>query len=149
MWALLGVAVALIAPRLDAQAKEDEGPALGVARVSLINGDVTMRRGDSGDWVQASVNSPLVEGDTIATGAGSRTEVQLDYSNLLRLNENTEVTMASLGNRAFRVQLARGILTYSELRDGEADVDIETPHVAVRPQKNGSYRVEVLGAKRW
>jgi hypothetical protein len=144
MWALLGVAAALIVPRLDAQASE-EGPALGVARVSLTNGDVTLRRGDSGDWVQATVNSPLVEGDTIATGPGSRTEVQLDYSNLVRLNQNTEATMASLGNRAYRVQLARGVLTYAELRGGDADVDIETPHVAVRPQKNGSYRVEVLG----
>jgi hypothetical protein len=146
IWALLGVAAALALPRLDAQTSE-EGPALGVARVSLVNGDVTMRRGDSGDWVQATVNSPLVEGDTIATGQGSRTEVQLDYSNLIRLNENTEVAIASLGNRAYRVQLARGILTYSELRNGEADVDIETPHVAVRPQKNGRYRVEVLGAE--
>jgi hypothetical protein len=144
--ALLGVAAALLVPRLDAQAS-DEGPALGVARVSLTNGDVTMRRGDSGDWVQATVNSPLVEGDTVATGPGSRTEVQLDYSNLIRLNENTEVTIAALGNKAYRVQLARGIVTYSELRGGEADVDIETPHVAVRPQKNGRYRVEVLGAE--
>jgi hypothetical protein len=149
IWALLGVAAALVMPRLDAQASEneDEGPALGVARVSVTNGDVTMRRGDSGDWVQAKVNSPLVEGDSIATGPDSRTEIQLDYSNLIRLNENTEVTMASLGNRAFRIQVARGVVNYSELRDGEADVDIETPQVAVRPQKNGSYRVEVLGGE--
>ena len=148
-WALLGMAAALILPRLDAQTSSaqasDEGPAVGVARVSLTNGDVTMRRGDSGDWVQATVNSPLVEGDTIATGQGSRAEVQLGYSNLLRLNENSEAAMASLGDRNFKVQVARGIVNYSELRGGEADVDLETPHVAVRPRKNGSYRVEVLG----
>jgi hypothetical protein len=146
MWALLGVAAALIVPRLDAQTS-DEGPALGVARVSLTNGDVTTRRGESGDWIEARVNTPLVEGDTIATGPGSRAEVQLDYSNLIRLNENTEVTMASLANRSFKVQLGRGILMYSELKGGEADVDIETPHVAVRPRKNGRYRIEVLGGE--
>ncbi|MEX2299527.1 MAG: DUF6600 domain-containing protein [Bryobacterales bacterium] len=144
MWALLGVAAALAVPRLDAQTS-DEGPALGVARVSLTNGDVTTRRGDSGDWVEARVNTPLVEGDALATGPGSRAEVQLDYSNLIRLNENTEVTMASLANRSFKVQLGRGILMYSELKGGEADIDIETPHVAVRPRKNGRYRIEVLG----
>jgi hypothetical protein len=144
MWALLGVAAALIVPCLDAQTS-DEGPALGVARVSLTNGDVTTRRGDSGDWVEARVNTPLVEGDALATGSGSRAEVQLDYSNLIRLNENTEVTMASLANRSFKVQLGRGILMYSELKGGEADIDIETPHVAVRPRKNGRYRIEVLG----
>jgi hypothetical protein len=33
-------------------------------------------------------------------------------------------------------------MTYSELRGGEADVDIETPHAAVRPHKNGRYEIE-------
>ena len=124
-------------------AQEDDRPALGVARVSLTNGDVTIRRGDSGDWIQAPVNTPLVEGDTIATGRASRAEVQLDYSNLLRLNESSEVKVTNLGKRQFRVQVARGIVTYSELRGGEADVDVETPLVAVRPGKKGRYRVEV------
>ena len=126
-------------------AQEEDRPALGVARVSLTNGDVTIRRGDSGDWIQAPVNTPVVEGDRIATGAASRAEVQLDYSNLLRLNESSEVHMANLGNKQFRVQVERGVVSYSELRGGEADVDIETPLVAVRPGKNGRYRVEVIG----
>ena len=126
-------------------AQEEDRPALGVARVSLTNGDVTIRRGDSGDWIQAPVNTPLVEGDRIASGAASRTEVQLDSSNLLRLNESTEVHMANLGNRQFRLQVERGVVTYGELRGGEADIDIETPLVAVRPGKNGRYRVEVVG----
>lgn len=140
---LLVIAVALLLPPSGWAQKE--GPALGVARVSLTNGDVTLRRGESGDWVQAQVNSPLVEGDSIAAGAGSRAEVQLDYSNLLRLGPETEVRMANLENRRFRVQVERGVVTYSELRGGEADVDIETPLVAVRPGKNGRYRVEVHG----
>ncbi len=126
-------------------AQEEDRPALGVARVSLTNGDVTIRRGDSGDWIQASVNTPLVEGDRIATGRASRAEVQLDYSNLLRLYESSEVNIANLSNRQFRVQVERGTVTYSELRGGEADVDVETPLVAVRPGKNGRYRIEVRG----
>ena len=126
-------------------AQEEDRPALGVARVSLTNGDVTIRRGDSGDWIQAPVNTPVVEGDRIATGAASRAEVQLDHSNLLRLNESSEVHMANLGNKQFRVQVERGVVSYSELRGGEADVDLETPLVAVRPGKNGRYRVEVIG----
>ncbi len=143
----LGIAVALLALPFPGwaqdQGPEEDGPALGVARVSLTNGDVTMRHGDEGDWVQATVNSPLVEGDTVATGPGSRAEVQLDHSNLLRLGPNSEVNIANLANRQFRVQVARGLVTYSELRGGDADVDIETPLVAVRPGKEGRYRVEV------
>lgn len=138
------LAAALLLPPSAGWAQQN-GPALGVARVSLAKGDVTLRRGESGDWMQAQVNSPLVEGDSIAAGAGSRAEVQLDYSNLLRLGPDTEVHMANLENRRFRVQVERGVVTYSELRGGEADVDIETPLVAVRPGKNGRYRVEVHG----
>ena len=42
-----------------------EDPGRGVARVSLTNGDITMQRGDSGDWIAAAVNAPMVTGDKI------------------------------------------------------------------------------------
>jgi hypothetical protein len=147
----LGIAAALLVPRLDAQTSE-EGPALGVARVSLTNGDVTMRRGDSGDWVEARVNSPLVEDDVIATGPGSRAEVQLDYSNLIRLNENTEATMASLANRAFRVQRGRGVLTYSELKGGtifpRSSVRVTSSHPSRTAASDASAATPTLLRKR-
>ncbi|MDE2666657.1 MAG: hypothetical protein OXI69_10925 [Acidobacteriota bacterium] len=127
---------------------QETGPALGVARLSLAKGDVTVQRGESGDSIQATVNMPLVEADILTAGLASRAEVQLDYSNFLRLNELSEVRLANLGHRTFRIQLERGVLTYSELRGGDADVDIETPLAAVRPEKNGRYRVEVVGLDR-
>ena len=129
-------------PPSSAQGTDDSGPALGVARISLTNGDVTTKRGDSGDWVAATVNTPLVEGDLVETGPGARVEIQLDYSNLIRLDGSSTLELADLGDRRFRVRLLDGRATYSELRDGEADVDIETPFVAVRPQKNGRYEIE-------
>ena len=123
----------------------ENGPALGVARLSLAKGDVTVQRGESGDSIQATANMPLVEADILMTGLASRAEVQLDYSNFVRLNEHSSVRMANLAYRTFRIQLERGIITYSELRGGDADVDIETPLAAIRPEKNGRYRVEVVG----
>jgi hypothetical protein len=138
----------LLAPHAWGQDQDEDGPALGVARVSLINGDVTTRRGDSGDWIEAEVNLPLVEGDSVATGRASRAEVQLDHSNLLRLHEESRLNLAELANRRFRVQLEQGMVTYSELRGGESDIDIETALVAVRPRKRGQYRVEVFGDQR-
>ena len=123
----------------------DEGPALGVARLSLAKGDVAVQRGESGDSIQATANMALVEADILTTGLASRSEIQLDHSNFLRLNEYSAVRLANLGHRAFRIQLERGIVTYSELRGGDADVDIETPLAAVRPEKNGRYRIEVVG----
>ena len=128
-------------PEQTAQSESD--PALGVARISLARGEVAVQRGESGDSIQARANVPLVEGDILSTGPASRAEIQLDYSNLMRLNEYSSVRLASLDNRSFLVQVERGTVTYSELRGGDADVDIETPRVAVRPQKHGRYRIEV------
>ena len=38
-----------------------------VARVTLIRGDVQLKRSGSRTWESAHVNFPLVEGDTLAT----------------------------------------------------------------------------------
>ncbi len=133
---------ALLPIELGAQST-DSGPALGVARISLVGGEVTTKRGDSGDWVAARINQPVVEGDSIMTGPGSRVEIQLDYGNLVRLNANSEIAFVSLSTRKFQIRVVSGSIGYSELRDSAADVDIETPLVAVRPMQNGRYRIDL------
>jgi len=37
----------------------------GVARISMIHGDVSTQRGDSGDWSAATLNAPVVSGDKV------------------------------------------------------------------------------------
>ncbi len=151
--ALPAVLLLLAAPAWAARTDYDRppdrqggGPALGVARVSLADGDVTIRHGESGDWVQARSGRPLVSGDRMATGRSSRAEVQFGPGNFIRLSADSELLIGDLGNRRYQVEVVKGIATYSELRGGEADMDIDTPQVIVRPLKNGVYRVEVLPA---
>src|SRR2546426_7714372 len=91
----------------------------GVARVSLINGDITMQRGDSGDWIAAAVNAPLGAGDKMFAAGASRAELQLDWSNFVRIGENTEIRLADRENRRYQVQISRGVLTYRILRASE------------------------------
>ena len=119
------------------------GPALGVARVSVVNGDVVTRRGDSGDWVAAKVNMPVVEGDSLQVTGGSRAEVQLDHGNFVRLAGDTDIQFLELGSDRFRIRVSRGTAIYSELEESAADIDIETPLVAIRPMKAGRYKVTV------
>lgn len=121
----------------------DTGPALGVARVSLVNGDIAVRRGDSGDSIAATVNMAVVEGDAIQSTGASRAEVQLDRGNIVRLGGDTAIELLELASKQFRASLAGGVAIYSELADSEADVDIETPLAAVRPLQPGRYRVTV------
>ncbi len=121
----------------------DAGPALGVARISLVNDDIAVRRGDSGDSVAATVNMAVVEGDAIRSTGASRAEVQLDQGNIVRIGGDTQIELLELASKQFRASLAGGVAIYSELADSEADVDIETPLAAVRPMQPGRYRVTV------
>ncbi len=122
-------------------AGEDEDRA--VARISLAEGDVSVRLGDGGEWVAAAANAPMVVEDALATGARARAEIQLDWANLARLGGDTEVRLAELENERYILQLARGLLTYRVLRDSSADVEISTPVVSVRPAAVGAYRIFV------
>jgi hypothetical protein len=125
-------------------AKVDIQP--GVARASLIHGDVTMQRGDSGDWVNVSLNTPLTAGDKVATGAKSRAEIQLDYANVLRLADNANATVADLTRDRIQVQLGLGLADYSLLRNSDANIEIDTPNMALRPLRPGVYRIQVNSA---
>ena len=127
------------------QAPEAPGPNRGVARISVISGDVSVRLGDANEFVAAAVNAPLVASDTLVTGEGSRAEVQFDYSNMIRLGPLSEVNMAELDYRRYQVQIGRGTVLFRVLRDRDAEVELSTPSVSIRPVKSGTYRVSVLG----
>ncbi len=116
----------------------------GVARISLIHGDVSTQRGDSGDWTAAALNQPIMSSDKVSTGVSSRAEVQLDQANILRLGDNTLTSVASLSRTQIQVQVARGLVDYTVFKGTETDVEIDTANVAIHPaQKDGIYRVEV------
>ena len=42
-----------------------------------MNGDVSVRRGDSGEWLAGVINAPLLTDDRVATGLNSRAEVHI------------------------------------------------------------------------
>ncbi len=121
--------------------EDEQGP--GAARISLIEGEVSTQRGDSGEWVATTINAPLVRGDKIATGARTRAEVQLDYAHVLRLGPNTEVTIADLTGSRIQLQVASGLADLAVYRGAEAEAEADTPNMAVRPLAEGTYRIQV------
>jgi hypothetical protein len=124
-----------------------EGPARvnqGVGRVSMIHGDVSTQRGDSGTWSAAILNQPVVNGDKVSTGAGGRAEVQLDYANILRVGSNAQATIANFTQNNIQIQVGQGLANYSVFGESEAEPEIDTPNVAVHPaHKDGVFRIEV------
>jgi hypothetical protein len=127
-------------PSGEAPAKTDQG----VGRVSMIHGDVSTQRGDSGTWSAAVLNQPVVTGDKVSTGAGGRAEVQLDFANILRLGSNAQANIARFTDKYIQIQVGQGLVNYSVFGESEAEPEIDTPNVAVHPaHKDGVFRIEV------
>ncbi len=142
--ALMSAAFSLAGALTPARAQADPDDVnRAVARISAIEGNASVRRGDSGDWVAAAVNAPLLAGDEIATGAGSRVEIQFDADNVIRLSGDTELRLPQLDYAHYQLELARGTATYSVLRKSDVDIEVDTPNISVRPQREGSYRIQV------
>lgn len=116
----------------------------GIARVSFLNGEVSVRRGDTGEWIAAALNQPLMADDRLSTGPNARAEIQFDSSNLIRLGTDSEVRMGTLEPNRYLLVVSRGTVNYRILRDLNADVEIGTPSIAVRPSRTGTYRIAVL-----
>ncbi len=129
-------------PPQDANGAPDE-PGQPVARLGVINGDASVRRGDSGEWVAAALNAPLMAGDSVSVGANGSAELQLDSGNFVRLSGETEIRISDLENGRNQIQIGRGLITYRVLRDSATQSEISTPAVAVRPVHASAVRVEV------
>ena len=116
----------------------------GVARVSLIHGDVSTQRGDNGNWSAAALNAPVLAGDRVSTGDKARTELQLDYANMLRLAEHSQANINTLNRSQIQIQLGRGMANYTVLKNSDADAEIDTPNVSIRTdRRESSFRILV------
>src|ERR1700760_3136458 len=117
-WA--GIALALGAT-LPVRAQDADDMQRGVARISIMDGQVSVKRGDAGEWVAGIINAPLMSDDSIATGPNSRAEVEFDSSNVLRVGGNAQIHVASLEAQRFQMELAKGTVTFRVLRPSTAN----------------------------
>lgn len=118
-------------------------PPTRVARLGYASGAVSFSPGGEDDWVQATINRPLITGDRLWVDAGARAELQVG-SATIRMNEGTSVTLLNLDDRVTQVQLAQGTLNIRVRRFDSNDVfEIDTPNLAYSIRRPGEYRIDV------
>src|SRR5665213_2321816 len=116
-----------------------------VARVSVVDGQVSFRPADLDEWSDAALNYPLTTGDRVSTGRNGRTELDLGDA-LVRLGPSTEISFQNLDDRTIEVRLTGGTM---DLRVRDLDpndtVDVETPNGRMSARQPGTYRLDVNG----
>src|SRR3984957_1147796 len=144
--ALTGAIVMVAGLAAPVRAQDPDDMQRGVARISVMDGQVSVRRGDAGEWVAGVINAPLMADDSIATAPNSRAEVQFDFADILRVGGNAEVHLTALENNRYQMELVRGSVTFRVLRVSNANIEVDTPSISIRPAKIGVYRISVTDA---
>jgi hypothetical protein len=136
-------------------------PIIRMARISVIEGEVSYRRAKHDDktWYDASSNTPLSENDQVFTGQRGRAEIQLTGRNLVRLDSDTSFKIAQFTTAVTQISLPVGTATFRvdsldrrqfdvvDVKDANSDdpvyFEVNTPTVAVTLLKPGLYRISV------
>ena len=102
-----------------------------------------MKQGDSGDTVAAAINAPMIVGDYLATGNGSRAEIQIDDASFVRASEDVQLRFTRMDPADHTLQLAAGTIEVSLIKVTDGRPQVETPSIRIRPEEAGSYRITV------
>ena len=131
--AMLGVALA-----------DEPDPPGRVARVSYLQGSVSLQPAGVQDWVGAEINRPLTTDDKVWSDApGSRAELDLGGA-VVRLGSGTGFSFLNLNDNVAQLQLTTGtvVVHVRELLENQT-YEIDTPNLAVLLDEPGQYRVDV------
>lgn len=87
---------------------EENKIALRVARISYLEGAVTVLRYTDEDWADAEINMPLMAGDKVFAANGARVEIQLDDQTTVRLGSDTFASFPYLDDAVGRLEITKG-----------------------------------------
>jgi uncharacterized protein DUF6600 len=146
---ILSLFLTLFAVNVSARAADDDGEDYDekarVVRISLIKGEVSLKRNGNNDWERARLNFPLVEGDTVSTDRESRLEIQIDARNFVRLESNSILRIVTLRDEGVALSVVEGT---ASVRLAKFDSDheyfeVDAPKTTMAAEKKGLYRIDV------
>jgi hypothetical protein len=130
-----------VAPK--ARADDEKDPPTRVARISYVDGSVSLQPGGEGDWGSAAKNRPMTIGDKLWVDKDSRAELQAGVV-AIHLGSMTAVSFLNLDEGMTQVRLAEGAVNFRvrELRQGDV-CEVDTPNVSFTVKQAGAFRIDV------
>jgi hypothetical protein len=118
-------------------------PPSRVARISYIDGSVSLQPGGAGDWGSAARNRPMTVGDKIWTDKDSRAELQTGVVSI-HLGSMTALSFLNLDQNITQIRLAEGSINFrvKEIREGDT-YEVDTPNLVFTITQAGAFRIDV------
>lgn len=101
-----------------------------VAKIRSITGKASiLRASSSGTWVDARIGMPLAEGDQFCTRSESFAEVSYHNGALLRMDENSKITIVKLSEKGAKTSTPIGNVWVNaqKLVAGKKEFELSTP----------------------
>ena len=142
---VLGILL-LAVPALRAQNDVSGDPPNRVARISVIQGNVSLEPNGSNNFSQAEINYPLTGGDRVYVDNTSFGELQT-AGLAVRLGNGADVTLSSLTDNIAQFGLAQGSIrvrtrSLASFNGAPATVEVDTPNGAILVDQPGDIRVD-------
>ncbi len=130
----------------NSDAPGNQDPPSRVARISVVQGNVSLEPAGVDAFSQAELNYPLTAGDRVYADNSSMSELQTDGL-AVRLGNGADLTLSSLTDQVAQFGLAQGSIRLRtrdlQTPDGSpASVEIDTPNGTVLVQSPGDLRVD-------
>jgi hypothetical protein len=143
---LLSILLLCAGPLLHAQNDNVNDPPNRVARISLIQGNVSLEPNGVDAFSQAEINYPLTSGDRVFADNNSFGELQT-AGLAVRLGNGADVTLSSLTDNIAQFGLAQGSIrvrtrSLSAFNGQPATVEVDTPNGAILVDQPGDIRVD-------
>lgn len=123
---------------------DDTDPPGRVARLGLVQGQVSIEPAGLDEWAAADSNRPVTGGDKIWADADARAELSIG-SAVVRLGSATGFSFLNLDEHAAQMQVTAGTVSI-HVRSMSDTLELDTPNVTVGLLGPGDYRVEVNDA---
>jgi hypothetical protein len=118
-------------------------PPTRVARISYLDGSVSIQPGGVGDWGAAALNRPMTIGDKLWTDKDSRAELQTGVVSI-HLSSMTALSFLNLNQAITQMRMAEGSINFrvKEIREGDV-YEVDTPNATFTVTKAGAFRIDV------
>jgi len=115
------------------------------ARITLADGEVLFRTPDGDEWLTATVNTPLDEGDTVWCPEDSRTEIQLADGTVVRLENGSQLDLLAFEKTFTHLHLASGKMYLRTAPNmAKSSLQIDADDTTVLPAARTRLRIDML-----